>query len=38
MIKIAILSPFKKDGEKILRKNNFKIVYEKDLKIYYQRY
>ena len=32
MIKIAILSPFKKEGEKILRKNNFKVVYEKDLK------
>jgi len=32
MIKIAILSPFKKEGEEILKKNNFKIVYEKNLK------
>ena len=32
MIKIAILSPFRKEGEIILKKNNFKIVYEKDLK------
>tara|TARA_B100000886_G_scaffold310824_1_gene245794 strand:+ start:291 stop:1178 length:888 start_codon:yes stop_codon:yes gene_type:complete len=32
MIKIAILSPFRKEGAKILKKNNFKIVYQKDLK------
>ena len=32
MIKIAILSPFRKEGEKILKENNFKVVYEKDLK------
>ena len=32
MIKIAILSPFRKEGTKILKKNNFKIVYQKDLK------
>lgn len=32
MIKIAILSPFRKEGEKILKKNNFRIIYEKNLK------
>ena len=31
-IKIAILSPFRKEGEEILKKNNFKIVYEKNIK------
>ena len=31
MIKIAILSPFRNEGEEILKNNNFKIVYEDDL-------